>query len=39
VHHDAPLFYYTTTVSLYTVGSQYGRTGDMSVITDVCIGE
>ena len=39
VHYDAPLFYYTTTVSLYTVGSQYGRTGDMSVITDVCIGE
>jgi Flp pilus assembly protein TadG len=28
VFHDAPLFYFDTTVTLYTVGSQYGRTGD-----------
>jgi Putative Flp pilus-assembly TadE/G-like len=28
VHHDAPLFYYDTTVSLYRVNSQYDRIGD-----------
>ena len=34
VHHDAPLFYYSVTYSLYTVKSLYDRSSDPLVATE-----